>query len=136
MSENDPERWRWHLEETYKSLITLSVACLKILAFVNGGAAVAVLTYLGNLSAHSTTPRHFNITPAILCYCGGLFAALFAFMFAYLVQLQLFKEESVLYVGLLAKRKHQWFLYTAMVLCFLSAILFAAGCLTAASVLG
>jgi hypothetical protein len=40
----------WHLSETYKGLLTLAVECLKMLALVNGGAAVAVLTYLGNLT--------------------------------------------------------------------------------------
>jgi hypothetical protein len=34
----------WHLTETYKGLITLSVEALKMLALANGGAAVGVLT--------------------------------------------------------------------------------------------
>ena len=37
----------FHPEETYKSLITISVELLKALALINGGAAVAILAYLG-----------------------------------------------------------------------------------------
>jgi hypothetical protein len=56
----------WHLQETYKSLITISVECLKMLAIVNGGAAVAVLTYLGNLASHAPSGQPTNhITPAL-----------------------------------------------------------------------
>jgi len=44
----DPKGKRsFHPEETYKSLITISVELLKALALINGGAAVAILAYLG-----------------------------------------------------------------------------------------
>lgn len=49
--------WDFHPEETYKSLTTISVEALKALALINGGAAVAILAYLGNLASHSTTRR-------------------------------------------------------------------------------
>jgi hypothetical protein len=29
--------WKWHLEETYKALVPLSIEALKILALANGG---------------------------------------------------------------------------------------------------
>jgi hypothetical protein len=35
----------WHLEETHKALIPLSIEAIKTLALVNGGAAVAILAY-------------------------------------------------------------------------------------------
>ena len=40
-----------HFIETYKSLITLSIEGFKFCALANGGAAVAILSYLGNVSA-------------------------------------------------------------------------------------
>lgn len=36
-----------HWLETYKSLVTLSVEAFKFSALANGGAAVALLAYLG-----------------------------------------------------------------------------------------
>jgi hypothetical protein len=58
----------WHLTETYKSLITLTVEALKMLALINGGAAIAILTYVGNL--HYTSRR--RDTSRISSFpCGG-----------------------------------------------------------------
>ena len=59
-----PQHAEWHLTETYKTLITLTVEALKMLALVNGGAAVAVLTYLGNLSARSQSGAKRNLHPS------------------------------------------------------------------------
>lgn len=39
-----------HSIETYKSLVQISIAGLKLLALFNGGAAVALLAYLGNIA--------------------------------------------------------------------------------------
>jgi hypothetical protein len=44
------EPWEWHIKETYKGLITIFIEALKALALVNGGAAVAILAYLGNVA--------------------------------------------------------------------------------------
>lgn len=128
----------WHLQETYKSLITISVECLKILAIVNGGAAVAVLTYVGNVVTR-TSDHHLDIARAyivsaliIICYCTGLFFTLVAFILAYCVQLQLFQEERARAEGTVPRLKHGWFLWTAIVLLLFSACLFFAGCVVAA----
>jgi hypothetical protein len=43
----------FHPEETFKSLIAISLELLKMLALVNGGAAVALLAYLGNLASRA-----------------------------------------------------------------------------------
>jgi hypothetical protein len=71
-----------------------------MLALVNGGDAVAVLTYLGNLAARSPPPAHLpEIKPALLWYCGGLVATVIAFIVAYLTQLRLYNEEIALRGG-------------------------------------
>ena len=44
--------------ETYKSLITLSIERFKFSAFANGGAAVALLAYLGNIAQNNSHPRY------------------------------------------------------------------------------
>src|SRR5262249_22798745 len=127
----------WHLQETYKSLITISVECLKILAIVNGGAAGAVLTYIGNLASHAASGQPTNhITPALLSYCGGLLATILAFVLGYVVQLQLYNEEIAIAQGHAARRKHQWVLWTAIALALSAAVAFGAGCWLAANALG
>jgi hypothetical protein len=40
--------WKWHIRETFRGLITISVEVVKMLALINGGAAVALLAYLGS----------------------------------------------------------------------------------------
>lgn len=126
----------WHLQETYKSLITISVECLKILAIVNGGAAVAVLTYVGNVVTR-TSDHHLDIArayivSALIRYCTGLFFTLVAFILAYCVQLQLFQEERARAEGTVPRPKHQWILWAAIGLLACSASLFFAGCIVAA----
>src|SRR5437879_1800360 len=98
---------QWHIVETYKGLISVAIEGLKMLALVNGGAAVAVLTYLGNLATHSGRDLP-NIKPALLCYCGGLFATVLAFIAAYITQLRLYREEIVLIGGGSLPRRHQF----------------------------
>src|SRR5580692_5156860 len=76
-----PQDNLWHRQETYKSLITISVECMKMLAVVNGGAAIAILTYLGNLVARSSSPQPVShIGAALVFYCIGLFLAVLAFI--------------------------------------------------------
>src|SRR5690348_3532587 len=88
-----PDAWQWHIAETYKGLITLSVEALKMVALVNGGAAVAVLTYLGNLAARGPSGKLPDLKAALIWYCAGLVAAVVAFLVAYLAQFRLFNEE-------------------------------------------
>lgn len=45
-----------HWLETYKSLITLSIEGFKFSALANGGSAVALLAYLGNVARNDLLP--------------------------------------------------------------------------------
>jgi hypothetical protein len=128
-------KWDFHPEETYKSLTTISVEALKTLALINGGAAVAILAYLGNLASHSPARRLSDMTWAMVCFAAGLLLTVLAFIFAYLTQLRLYNED-------LAKDSEpsqipelrRDYLNTAIVLVFLAGIAFAAGCVIAATV--
>ena len=40
-----------HTDQTYKSLIHLSIEGFRFCALANGGAAVALLAYLGNIAS-------------------------------------------------------------------------------------
>lgn len=107
-----------------------------MLALVNGGAAVAVLTYLGNLASRSPPAAHLpNLKPALLWYSGGLLSTVVAFIFAYLTQLRLFREE-------IARRSAQrfWQLHSVGIaagclLALFAAVAFGLGCWRAASAL-
>jgi hypothetical protein len=79
-----------HLAETYKSLLSLSVEAFKYAALINGGAVVALLAYLGNLT-RDTRPIP-DLRAAMLWFLIGLAACGVGFLSAYLVQLRLFTE--------------------------------------------
>jgi hypothetical protein len=126
----------WHLTETYKGLITLSVEALKMLALANGGAAVGVLTYLGNLASHSpTSVRLPEIRPALLCYSAGLVATVLAFIAAYLTQLRLYGEERSRHGGEQVHQLHSIGITVGVLLALLAALAFAMGCWKSAGAL-
>lgn len=85
MSENQ------HLIETYKSLITISVEGFKFCALANGGAAVAILAYLGNAigKGRILPDMRFAMTGFLL----GLVACGVAVCLSYITQLELYNEE-------------------------------------------
>ena len=79
-----------HAVETFKSLIEISLAGLKLLALFNGGAAVALLAYLGNVAGKGLpVPRmHFPMS----CYVVGLFCCGLAYLSGYMTQAVLYGE--------------------------------------------
>lgn len=83
----------WHLNETYKSLITISLEAFKFCALANGGAAVAILAYLGNVAVKTDLITPIGIRCAMGAFLFGLLSCGIAMVFAYLTQLQLFNEE-------------------------------------------
>jgi hypothetical protein len=106
------------------------------LALVNGGAAIAVLTYLGNLVGRSTIPPHpAEIGPALLWYSGGLMAAILAFVVAYATQLRLFREEADRRQGLQVRRLHNVGVIFGVLLALTAAVAFGVGCCKAAAAL-
>lgn len=79
-----------HWLETYKSLVTLSVEGFKFCALANGGAAVALLSYLGNVVGKgATTP---NMSVPMAWFLGGLVVCGVAMLFGYLTQLKVLNE--------------------------------------------
>jgi phosphate/sulfate permease len=134
------EFWEWHIAETFKGLITLSTGVVKMLALVNGGAAVALLAYLGNV-AHNPGVNPPHLTLALTWFCKGLFATLLAVIFAYLTQLKLYNEERKKRQQVSipenqrkpVREHHGWILAIAILLALFAAVAFFEGCLTAAS---
>jgi cytochrome bd-type quinol oxidase subunit 1 len=106
--------------ETYKSLITLSTEGFKFCALANGGAAVAILAYLGNVAGKIGTAP--DLRGAMAAFLMGLFFCGCGLFFAYLTQLKR--------LNLLAERQRiqrDWRLVAAIAAMALSLIAFATG---------
>lgn len=112
--------------ETYKSLITLSVEGFKFAILANGGAAVALLAYLGNVAGKGViTPDMRFATAAFLfgiVFCG------ISMLCAYLTQLQLLNEFITTE---LSKHSHKWLLRIAIIFFLISIVSFGVGSMCA-----
>jgi hypothetical protein len=124
--------WEWHIQETYKGLITLSVELLKISALVNGGAVIAILTFCGNLASKGQSSLLGNFKLAILWYCAGLGATMVTFNLAYWTQLRLYNEERNRHEGRPFKVVHPSFIAIGICLTLFAAVAFVIGSWTAA----
>jgi uncharacterized membrane protein YidH (DUF202 family) len=112
-----------HWIETYKSLITLSIEGFKFTSLANGGAAVALLAYLGNISSKGASVP--DMRWAMAAFLAGIVACGFAMVFAYLTQLQLLNESRR--GAARPALSHAWFLWSAIVLVVVSVVLFGLG---------
>ena len=111
--------------EIFRSLTQISVAGMKLLALLNGGGAIGLLTYAGNISKnHSPFP---DLHYALLWYSVGLVFCCLAFFAAYHTQLKLFNEAVGAEKGLVHSR---WLLW-ARIFVLLSLASFILGCLEA-----
>src|SRR5258707_4450487 len=104
--QNDDKPWEWHIAETFKGLISLSIEALKALLLINGGAAIAILAYLGNLASRTSLAHLPEVKNALLCFAGGVFATALAFIVAYFTQLRLYQEEHDRHLGKPFKTRH------------------------------
>jgi hypothetical protein len=109
-----------HAIETYKSLISISVEAFKALQWLNGGAVVALLAYIGQRPELAEPARI-----ALSLFVVGLVAATAAFFTSYLTQLALYNEDI---------RKHEYkglsyviWLRTTVVIVIVSLISFIIG---------
>ncbi len=113
---------REHWLETYKSLITLSIEGFKFSALGNGGAAVALLAYLGNVAGKSIPVPDMRV-PMFAFMCG-IAACGFAMVFAYLTQLKLLNEIGRSETSIV---KHSILLWSSVILFICSLIAFGFG---------
>ena len=111
-----------HWLETYKSLISFSVEGFKFSAIANGGAAVALLAYLGNVSAKGSVTPDMRFPMA--AFLAGIFTCGFVFLFAYFTQLKLLNE-----IGRDERPAvpHGWLLWTTIFLFACSLAAFGVG---------
>jgi hypothetical protein len=114
-----------HQLETYKSLISIANEGFKFSALINGGAAVAILAYLGNVAGKNVPVP--NMQCAMAFFVSGIFLCGGAMVFAYVTQLTLFNELHAPPPHV----KHSKYLYIAITLVVLSLVAFGVGSLFA-----
>jgi hypothetical protein len=119
-----------HADETFKSMIEISVEGMKSLLLINGGAAITVLTFLGTNSGKSFA-SHAGISLAR--FILGVTFSVCIFVFSYATQFALFNESinNKNYNG----PRHMTFVLAALVFVFLSLIAFCIGCASSIFVL-
>jgi hypothetical protein len=137
--------------EAFKGVVTLSTEVVKMLALANGGAAVALLAFLGNIEHNQGTHpvAHFPTYPILplqsyfvtplLHFSLGIFATLLAIVFAYLTQLKLYGEERKKRRQMSipehqrkpVKEYHAWILAVSILMAIISAVYFLSGCIVA-----
>ena len=77
--------------EIFKSMVSLSTEGLKALLLVNGGAIVALLTFIGNSKAFAPSAQFFILPVA--AFLLGLVFCVVAFCSAYATQFTLYNEQ-------------------------------------------
>lgn len=108
--------------ETYKSMITLSIEGFKYSALANGGAAVAILAYLGNVSGKGQPIPDMSM-PMIL-FSFGMICCGLAMIFSYLTQFYLLSDLAKIRK---AKKTHLLFLLASFSFFVISLIVFGFG---------
>ena len=117
-----------HAIETFRSLITIAVAALQMLVLLNGGAIVALLAYLGQLSSRSDLAG--RVATPLAWFVAGLILAGLAFIGAYVTQLLLYGESV-----LKKKERHGIALRMTVIVSLLSVGAFAVGAFEGVAVL-
>jgi hypothetical protein len=121
-SQNGDEPWQWHIVETFKGLINLSIEALKALLLINGGAAVAILAYLGSLTSRGAVAHPPNMKNALLFFAGGVFTTALAFIVAYFTQYRLYYEERARHMRQPFRTRHPIGVAIAALLVFVCAL--------------
>lgn len=113
-----------HSIETYKSLIAISQFGLRFVLLINGGAAVAVLAFIGDLA--SSVGMLPDVGKALTWYVLGMALGGIALVTSYLTQLVLFNEAKSEPSPRFLKRHQPW-LTLSLVLVVLSVVAFVFG---------
>lgn len=112
-----------HKNETYKSLITISTEGFKSLQYLNGGAVVTMLTYLGSKSnLDENVMKYASI--ALEKFLFGLFFATLVYVTSYLTQYALHNENNNRMSGV---GNHKLWLMISFVLVLASLFCFTCG---------
>lgn len=87
-----PNKDNWHEVETYKSLMQYGASLLRFVLWANGGGAVALLTFAGNVFLK--TGQTLDMRWPMACFLAGVLAGGFATLSSYYTQLTLYREDA------------------------------------------
>jgi hypothetical protein len=120
-----------HAQETYKSMLSISVEGMKALLLINGGAVVFLLTFSGNSKIGKDLAPHAGTSVGAFVF--GVVFGILTFAFSYATQFALFNESirPDSYSG----PKHMVFVKISVLFVFLGLIAFIVGCCTSVSLL-
>jgi hypothetical protein len=111
-----------HAIETYKSLISISTEGFKALQLLNGGAAIALLAYLGQMAPkHPTALLHAK--RPLGWFIAGLVLSTSIYITSYFTQLQLHNEN----MGSKLAGAHKPWLWSSFFLALCSVVMFSVG---------
>jgi hypothetical protein len=82
-----------HLIETYKSLVPIAVGALRAVMLLNGGAAVALLAFLGSVVRGGPSAPHLDMRWPMGLFVVGVALAGVAHVTSYITQLALYNES-------------------------------------------
>ena len=116
MNDNDD-----HTQETYKSMISISVEGMKALMLLNGGAIVALLGFLGQLANRGQQAPKAVCSLAI--FVVGLVFSCICFFTSYYTQFTLFNEAK----GTKQAQSHMIWFSATFIFAILSISAFAIG---------
>jgi hypothetical protein len=121
----------WHLQETFKALSPIALAALKAVYLLNGGAAVALLAFLGHAASEG---QRLDLRWPMGLFLTGVFLAALAHVGAYLTQLALYNEtlkEGRVPTALL----HSRWLWATVTVAVLSLVVFFCGSMIAVALM-
>lgn len=113
------ESWKDIRVEMAKSTVAFGQTAIRTLTIINGGAILALLTFLGRL-ADTDPALAANFADALLYFSGGLVAACFVAMSSYVVQ---FSYETGPKLRNFGVKLH----YAAVAFAIVSLVLFVGG---------
>jgi len=113
----------WHQEETYKSLMLYGNNALKFVLLINGGAVIALLTFLGNLLKNNSHNIEINMSWSMGCFLLGIIIGGIANLTAYYAQLKLYNES----IGNIKDTTHMRWVYITLGLVIFGILLFMIG---------
>jgi hypothetical protein len=119
-----------HLVETYRSLVPIAQQALKMVMLLNGGAAVALLAFLGSVTSRGKPAPHLDMRWPMGIFLAGVFLAGLAHVGAYMTQLALY-NESLPGASVPSWRRHAPLLYVTIGIVVASLLAFMWGGFTA-----
>ncbi|MBA3582757.1 MAG: hypothetical protein H0W44_09930 [Gammaproteobacteria bacterium] len=82
----------WHALETYKSLITYGHAVLRYVFIINGGAIIAILTFIGDMVSKADGEHVPDMRQPLIFFILGLLVSGIALCLAYWTQLTIYSQ--------------------------------------------